>query len=179
VKKRLSHPALHIAFLLCGLMMAGCGVEVENPDNPTPISPKVPANGEKSSTAPQTPDGGDRSTSGPASSSAPAQNVPLPTVTCSVTLTRSESGGSNKDGAVFEFPATDEYAAASLLYRTQSTASFIEVRDQVFSSGTFASGSYVFEYYKGDGSSCLVPVTVTADYVANRVKLTLGLALPQ
>jgi hypothetical protein len=80
---------------------------------------------------------------------------------------------------VFEFPATDEYAAASLLYRTQSTASFIEVRDQVFSTGNFAAGSYIFEYYKGDGSSCLAPVTVTADDVANRVKLTMELAFPQ
>jgi hypothetical protein len=160
---------LHSFFFLCGLLMASCGVEVENPDNPPPISPKVPAS--------------ERSTDAPASDTLPqgstSQNIPIPTITCQVTLVRSESGGSGEDGAVFDFPATDTYASASLLYRTQSTQSFIEVRDQVFNSGSFSSGSFIFEFYKGDGTSCLVPVAVTADDVANKVKLTLEINFPQ
>jgi hypothetical protein len=143
-------------------------VEVENPDNPNPISPK-PSAGRTSA-------GETDSASGASGKS--TTSVPIPTLTCTVNISRGAANSSGKDGAVIALPETDTYQNSDLLFRTFTTASFLEVKEQVFNSGTFSTGEYSFEFRKPDGNACKVPVTITSDDILNKVKLTLQIDFP-
>ena len=150
------------------VLPVACAVEVENPDNPNPISPK-PSAGRTSAGAPDSASG---------TSETSTTSVPIPTLTCTVNISRGAANSSGKDGAVIALPETDTYQNSDLLFRTYTTASFLEVKEQVFNSGTFSTGEYSFEFRKPDGNACKVPVTITSDDILNKVKLTLQIDFP-
>ncbi len=151
------------------VLPVACAVEVENPDNPNPISPKPSAGSKRSGGEPDSASG---------ASGQSTTSVPIPTFTCTVNISRGAANSSGKDGAVIALPETDTYENSDLLFRTYTTASFLEVKEQVFNSGTFSTGEYSFEFRKPDGNACKVPVTITSDDILNKVKLTLEIDFP-
>jgi hypothetical protein len=165
----------HAAFgLLTGLsyfLFAGCAFEVENPDNPSPISPRDRASGADNANMPD-------SKSGNKGTSQPAQTIPLPSVNCSVSIARGEANSSGKEGAAIVLAEASASDGSTLLLRTLSTGSFIEVKDLVFGGGVFSSGLYTFEYHKPNGSTCFVRLNLEANDIQQKIKISITASQP-
>jgi len=163
------------AALIAGLnlcLFAGCAFEVENPENPAPISPKRGGAGDARNSP-------DNSVS-TRTESRPAANIPLPNSNCTVSLSRGAANSSGQDGASVELAESSASDGSTLLMRTLSTPSFIEVKDIVFaSSGVFSASAYTFEFYKSNGQSCYVRLSVESTDIEQKLKISVSASLPQ
>jgi hypothetical protein len=156
-------------------LFTGCAFEVENPDNPSPISPRRGTTSDRSGAG----DSANSPSKGTAAGSQPAANIPLPTVNCNVSISRGAANSSGKEGAVIELTEASASDGSTLLLRTLSTSSFVEVKDIVFSTGVFSAGSYIFEYHKPSGMTCFVRLNIDSGDIEQKLRISITAGLPQ
>ena len=158
-------------FVLVVGASSACSSDDDTINNPDPISPFPRASKDPNDSKSQM--------SNSTIVAAPAKAITVPTKKCKIAVTRGESNSSGTEGAVVAPPEDDTYQNSDLLFRTQSTESFVEVKEQVFNASPFPAGFWTFEFYTQDARSCLVPVTITNDDVTNRIKLSLQITFPE
>lgn len=151
--------------------VAGCAVEVENPDLPLPKKEKssnVPISGGDIESQPD-------STSAPAPSSDSPKNSPE---VCQVQISRGETNSSGSAGAVLELWSSHPQNAS---LKTQETEGRTPENGlgKLFKDGNYASGSITFSFTIPEPERvCIVPVTITPSDIESRLKLTLTIAFP-
>lgn len=146
------------ALVSMGGLLVGCASDSGETTEPSPISPVVRSNPPPTSAE---------------SSQRLSPEIKVPTEVCQLSVSTGTEGSSGKEGAVVALPETDQFNDAQLLYRVESTGSVVEVRQVVFSFGSYSSGDYTFELHMLNGNSCRVPVTIRPSDIESRLKITL------
>jgi hypothetical protein len=151
------------AAIVAGLTV-GCASDSGETTEPLPISPVV-----RGSAPPTSSENSQRQSA----------EIKSPTDVCPLSVSAGSENSSGKEGAVVVLPETEQFQDAQLLYRVESTGSVIEVREMIFSFGSYSSGDYTFELYLQNGKSCRVPVSIRPSDIESRLKMTLLITTQQ